>query len=230
MKPILLPSPGVSEPGWRVHRVIQPSMAVLGTPALSFLLEPERPLKLLQRKGRAVLGAGGRRRSWGGIKLGGPLGIAGDVLADGLVELGPLGPELVGDARLEGVVRVGLDEQLADGLEDGGQLARGLPVLGLEQGDADVAGVVVGHVRVVDARREGHEGRLEGVVGGQLDDQAELARAVDCVGRALEGYVPSVEVGLGGEVDGHARRGVLAALGELLGDAFVGHIDDRRDL
>ncbi len=59
-------------------------------------------------------------------------GVLGDVELGLLLKL--LGVVLVflGDAGLEGVVGLGLDQQLADGLQHAQQLGRGFPVLGLE--------------------------------------------------------------------------------------------------
>lgn len=119
-----------------------------------------------------------------------------------LVENVPLAAVLVRNARLQWVVGVGLDEQLAHGLEHLGELGRGLPVLGLEGRDANVARAIISHVGVVDACMEGHEGRLEGVVVGQLDDEAESAAAVGGVVGPCEEDVPGLEVGFGREGDG----------------------------
>lgn len=88
---------------------------------------------------------------------------------------GPIVAVLVGDALLERVVGLGLDEQVADGLEDGDDLCAGLPVLGLEDAEADVAEGVVCDVWVVEAGDELDDGRLEGVVGGEDEEDAEAA-------------------------------------------------------
>lgn len=119
---------------------------------------------------RALLGGGGED----GIGLGVPFDVEGDVFIKG----GAIVAILVGDALLEGVVGLRLDEEVANGLEDGADLGAGLPVLGLEQAEADGAGGVVGDVGVVDAGDELDDGRLEGVVDGELEDEAEAARVV----------------------------------------------------
>ncbi len=158
------------------------------------------------------------RRPWRVLLLfgRGAFGVAGDVALDVLVELGAVVLVLVGDAGLEGVFGVGLDEELAHGLEDGADAAGGLPVLGLEHAEADVAEAVVGHVGVVDARREVHLRRLEGVVGRQRHrDVVHAAR----VGRALrprEHDLPLAQVGLGRQAHCHPLRRRLRALLELL--------------
>lgn len=154
------------------------------------------------------------------VNLLGPLGVAGDVAADVLVELGAVGAELVGDAGLEGVVGVGLDEELADGLEDGAEAAGGLPVLGLEEAEADVAEAVVGHVGVVDARGEADLRRAEGVVGGQRHRHAVRAARVRRAWWAGEGHVPAAEVGFRWEAYGHACWGGVHAFLELLLSSF----------
>jgi hypothetical protein len=144
-----------------------------------------------------------------------PLGVAGHVALGVLVELGALVLVLVGDAGLEGVVGVGLDEQVAHRLEHGLDAAGGLPVLGLEDAEADVAGVVVGDVWVVDARQEVDLRRLERVLGREHQRDAEHAARVDRVGGALEHDVPRVDVGLRvGYL--HALRGRRLALCQLL--------------
>lgn len=130
-----------------------------------------------------------------------------------LVEYISLAAVLIRDTRLERVIRVGLDEQLAHGLEHLAQLGGGLPVLGFEGRDANVARAVVGHVRMVDARVEGDERGLEGVVVGQANDKAEEAAAVRGVVGPCEVDVPGLEVGFGGEGYGQAGDLVGLALG-----------------
>lgn len=130
-----------------------------------------------------------------------------------LVELLAVPLILLGDPRLQRVVGHRLHQQAADGLEHAQQLAGGLPVLGLEGAEADAALRVVGDVGVVDARGEGDDGGLEGVFDGEVDDEAEGAAGVGGGGRAGEGHVPLVEVGLRGEGDGHAGGRGLGALG-----------------
>lgn len=79
----------------------------------------------------------------------------------------PIGPVLLGDAGLEGVVRVRLDQQLAHGLEHGPDAAGRLPGVGLQDPQAHVPAAVVGHVGVPDARREVDRRRLERVLRRQ---------------------------------------------------------------
>lgn len=145
-----------------------------------------------------------------------PLRVPSHVAAGVLLELARRAAELVGDAGLEGVVRVGLGEELADGVEDGADAARGLPVLGLEHAEADGARAVVGHVGVVDARREGDLRRLEGVVGREDDGEGEEAAGVRASRGAGELDGPRVQVGFGGEGYGHACWGGGHALLQFL--------------
>lgn len=106
-------------------------------------------------------------RSWlrRSAKDGLPLGVPLRVLLGPLLPCRPVTSVFVGDALLERVVWLGLDEEVPDGLEDGSDLGRGLPVLRLEDGKADVAHGVVGDVGVVDAGDELDHRGFEGVVG-----------------------------------------------------------------
>lgn len=133
-----------------------------------------------------------------------------------LLKRRPVAPVLLGDPILERVLGQRLDEEVPHGLEDGEDLCAGLPVLALEKAEADVAEGVVCDVGVVDAGDELDDGGLEGVVGGEGDEQAEAARVVDGVGRRVEGDLPGVD-GLGrGELDFDALGRARCDLGELL--------------
>lgn len=145
-----------------------------------------------------------------------PAGVLVDVEADVLVPGGPVVAVLVGDSLLERVVGLGLDEQVAQGVEDGGDLGRGLPVLGLEDAQADVAEGVVGHVGVVDARGEAHGRRLEGVLDGEGEQDAVLARVEGRRGRRDERDLPRVDGLVGREGDGEALWGGLRDFGVFL--------------
>ncbi len=76
--------------------------------------------------------------------------------------------------------------------------------------------VVVRDVGVLDARGEFDDGRLEGILSGQGDDDAEDAAGVDRVGRAGERDIPLVHVVIGREGDAHAGGGILGAVRVLL--------------
>lgn len=104
------------------------------------------------------------------------------------------------------------NQQRLDRLQDSQQTRCWLPVLRLQQPDADIAKTVVGDVGMVDARREGHIGRLERVVGREGDDDAELAACIDGVGRAFECDVPFVQITFVGELDRNALGGVVGAI------------------
>lgn len=136
---------------------------------------------------------------------------------------GPIVAVLVRDPLLERVVGLGLNHEVPEGLEDGGDLCAGLPVLGLEDAEADVAEGVVCDVWVVEAGDELDDGGLEGVVCGQGEDDAEAAWVEGRRGGRGEDDVPCVEGGGGGQGDGEAFGGVLGDFGEFLGDAFGGH-------
>jgi len=59
------------------------------------------------------------------------------------VELGPLGPELVGDTSFDRIVRLGLGENRLDQLEDVCDLVRRLPLVAAEDAQTHGAFVVV---------------------------------------------------------------------------------------
>jgi len=128
----------------------------------------------------------------------------------------PIVAELVGDAVLEGVIGLGLDEEVADGVEDGGDLGGGLPLVGLEDGEADVAEGVIRDVGVVDAGGEAELRGLEGVVGGEGEEEGEAARVVGRGGGRGEDDVPGVEGLRGGEGDGEVGGRGLGCFGEFL--------------
>lgn len=69
---------------------------------------------------------------------------------------------------------------------------------------------------MVDAGGEAHDRGLEGVVGGEGDEEAEAARVVDGGFGGEEGDVPGVDGLGGGEGDGDAVGRVLGGFGELL--------------
>lgn len=123
---------------------------------------------------------------------------------DRLLPRRPITLVLVGDAVLERVIGLRLDEQVPDGVEDGDDLCRGLPVLGLEDGEADVAEGVVCDVGVVEARGEADGRGLEGVVDGEGEEDAVAAWVVGRFGGRGEDDVPCVEGVVGGEADGEA--------------------------
>lgn len=143
-----------------------------------------------------------------------------DMLLGYLLKLWPIVLVLLGDAVLERVIGLRLDEQVAQGLEDGADAGRGLPRLGLEDAEANVAEGVVCDVGVVDAGDELDDRRLEGVVGGEEELQAEAAGVV---GRGLgrgKDDVPGVDGGFGGEADGKALGDVGGDFLILLGDVL----------
>lgn len=102
------------------------------------------------------------------------------------------------------------------------ELACGLPVLGFQGRDANVSRAVIGDVGVVDSCVERQQRRFEGVVVGQLDDDAECTVVV---GRGLgagEDDVPGLEGCFGGQGDGEAWDLVRLALGQFLGERTEG--------
>lgn len=153
-----------------------------------------------------------RRRRKRGLAHGVLLGMQPGVLLKRL----PIVAELVGDAVLEGVIGLGLDEEVADGVEDGGDLGGGLPLVGLEDGEADVAEGVIRDVGVVDAGGEAELRGLEGVVGGEGEEEGEAARVVGRGGGRGEDDVPGVEGLRGGEGDGEVGGRGLGCFGEFL--------------
>ena len=170
----------------------------MGVPLHPFVYSPAPPIS----------SRGGKLRVLHGVAL--------DELPGLLLPGGSVGAVLVGDAVGEGVVRQGLDEEAAEGAEDGGDLGAGLPVLGLEQAEADAAEGVVADVGVVDAGDELDGGRLEGVVAGQGEQDAEAAAVEGRRGRAGEHDVPRVQALGGRQGDGDAVWGVLGEVGVFL--------------
>lgn len=155
-------------------------------------------------------------RRCGAGKVGLSLGIPRHICPRVLLKLLPVLAVLVRDAGLEGVVGLRLDKQLAHGLEDGGHLCCRFPVLGLQQGEADAARGVVCDVGVVNAGGEADGRGLEGVVGREVNEQAEGAVGVSGAGGSVEGDGPVVDVGLALEGDGDAGGRGGGALGEFL--------------
>lgn len=177
-----------SRGGGNLGILLQPGTTTAGPTAGGSRAPGRRSLLLVRLR---LCRRGGRRRD---IEPHGALGVALHVRAHILIKLLAVVAVLVGDAGLERVVGHRLGQQGAHSLEHPGQLGGRLPVLGLEQAQADVAQVVVGHVGVVDARRERHRRRLERVLGGERHHQAELAARVDGVLRAVDRHVPLVQV------------------------------------
>lgn len=164
--------------------------------------------------------------SHNGRKHGLPHGIPLNLLLGSLVKSLPLRLVLLGNALLERAIKLRFLEKIGEGLENGADLCAGLPGVGLEEAEADVAERVVCHVGVVDARGELDNGGLEGVVGGQGEDDTEAAWVVGRRGRGLEGDVPGVDGLVGGEGDGEALGGFLGDFSEFLCDALGGrHCD-----
>lgn len=128
----------------------------------------------------------------------------------------PIILELLCDSVVERVVRLRLEEEIVEGLEDVDNFGAGLPVLWLEQGQADVARALVRHVGVVDAGDELDDRRLEGVVCRQGEEDAELAGRVDGGRGGPEGDVPCVQRFGGGEGDGECGWGGLREVGVFL--------------
>jgi hypothetical protein len=99
--------------------------------------------------------------------------------AVGLVDVGDLGDERV--------VGVGVGQHAADGQQD---LANGQSGAPLVAQDVEADAAVAVDVGVVDAGGEVDLGRLEGVVGGEVDGEEEDAAAVGRVARAHDGGLP----------------------------------------
>lgn len=84
-------------------------------------------------------------------------------LLSNLVELGPVVLVLIGDASLDRIVRLRLNEDLTDQSQHLANTVRWLPVVAAEDAQAHAAFFVVCHVWVVDFRLEGDDGGFEGV-------------------------------------------------------------------
>ena len=147
-------------------------------------------------------------------------GVALGPLAGGALVPGPVILVHRGDLGHERVVRVRVRQQRADREEDLRDGERGRPLV-LEDVEADRAVPV--DVRVVNLGRERHLGRLERVVGREVDVQKEDALVIRRVLGAHDRRLP-VEAVLLVRGAGQAVRGrVLAKVDELLLDSFKRH-------
>ena len=146
------------------------------------------------------------------------------------VALGPFASSLVvrvlvllvdvGDLGDEGIVRVGIRQQWADREENLGDGERGRPLV-LENIQAD--GPVAVDVHVVDFRREGDLGGLEGVVGWEVYVQEEHTLVVGAVLWAHNGSLPVELIILVSGASGAVRRGIPTEVDEFFLDSFKCH-------
>jgi hypothetical protein len=108
------------------------------------------------------------------------LGVALDPVLHVLLKLLAVLPVLVGDGRLDGIVRVGLDQERLDKAEHRDDLVRRLPLVGTQQTQAHRPLVIVANVGVVDLCSERHDGWLEGIFGGEGNLELEVAALYSC--------------------------------------------------
>jgi hypothetical protein len=108
------------------------------------------------------------------------LGVALDPVLYILLKLLAVLPVLVGNGRLDGIVRVGLNEQRLDEAEDRHHLVWRLPLVGAQQTQAHGPLVVVADVGVVDFGSEADDGWLEGVFGREGNLELEVAALRGC--------------------------------------------------
>jgi hypothetical protein len=73
------------------------------------------------------------------------------------------------------VFRNGFDQELLSCSKNCQDLARRLPRIAFEDSQAHQSGSLVGHVWVVDGRLELELGGFEGIIGGKLEFEFELA-------------------------------------------------------
>ena len=133
---------------------------------------------------------------------------------------GAVGLQKLRDVRDEGVVRVGVGEEGADAEQHLGDGEGGTPLV-LEDVEADAAVRV--DVAVVDAGGEVDLGRLEGVVGGEVDVEEEDAAGVGGVVGPHDGGLP-VEHIVADRAGAAVGRRVLAEVDQFLIDPFEGHV------
>lgn len=92
-----------------------------------------------------------------------------------LLKLLAILPILIGNRRLDGIVRVGLDQKRLDETKHRDDLVRRFPLIWTQQTEAHGALVVVAHIRVVDLGSEADDGRLEGILVGKGNFELEVA-------------------------------------------------------
>ena len=96
-----------------------------------------------------------------------------------------------GDFWHERVVRIGITQEWADGEQYFGDGERRRP---LRPEDVQADAAVGIDVRVVDPRGEGHLGRLERVVRGEMDGQEKDSSLVRTLGRSHDGRLPMEQI------------------------------------
>ena len=118
------------------------------------------------------------------------------------------------------IIRVRVSEKRADGQENLGDGESGRPLI-LQDIEADRAIAV--DVRMVNFRREAHLGRLEWVVGGEVDVQEENASRVRRILRTHDRSLPVELVLLVGWAGRAVCRRIPTEVNELLLDSFKRH-------
>ena len=145
--------------------------------------------------------------------------LAGPLAGSGLV-LGAVTLVDVSNLGHQRIIWVGVSQQGADGEEDLGDGECGRPLV-LKDIQAD--GAVRVDIGVVDSSCEVNLGRLEGVIGGEVDVQEVHTTGVGRVVRAHNGSLP-VELILLIDGAGRAVGGrVLAQVDEFLLNSFKSH-------
>ena len=144
-------------------------------------------------------------------------GVTLSPIASSLVVLILVALENVSDLGHEGIIGVRVGQQGADGKEHLGDGEGGRPLV-LEDVQAD--GAIAVDVHVINFRREGDLGWLEGIVGREVDVQEEDTLMIRRVLRAHNSSLPVELVifvsGAGGAVCGR----ISAKINELLLDSF----------
>jgi len=131
----------------------------------------------------------------------------------------PVGLEELSDVRDERVVGVGVRQQTADRQQDFGDgKCRGPLVLQ----DVEADPTVRVDVTMVDPRREVDFGRLERVVGWEVDVQEEDPASVRRIVRSHDGCLP-VEHVIADRSGATVGRGVLPEVDQFFINSFQGH-------
>lgn len=121
------------------------------------------------------------------------------------------------------IIRVGLLQQRHQRLQHLANACCWLPLVVLQQGNAD--GALLINVGVVHLGQELDLWRLEGIVGGEYNIQLEDAALVRGVGRSGDLASPVEDVALVNRPDGDAIDGVLVKVKELGLESAKSHCD-----